>query len=74
MSTKHHYTPTERDYHDAYTLLRLMRRETDSSVDVGDYYDDSRNPWYWEYFSEFESLPGDIKRAARRSLSARGDK
>jgi hypothetical protein len=67
MSTKHHYTQAERDYHDAFTMLRLMRRISD----VSDYYDPDRDPIYREARDWFDSLPPAARRAARRSLSAR---
>lgn len=80
MSTKHHFSPAEREYHDAFTYLRLMHRILSEiaypaeSGQPGDYYDPDRNPHYWEARDAFDSLSKPAQQAARRSLSMRGEK
>lgn len=72
MSTKHHYTDMERDYHDAFTYLRIMRRIERNRFFVGDYYDRDRHAAYWEAEYCFNDCNSIARVAARRSMSMRG--
>jgi len=72
MSTKHHFTEMERDYHDAFTYLRLIRKvESTANREGGmDYFDTIH---YLNCKAEFDACLPEARRAARRSLSMRGE-
>lgn len=71
--TKHHYSTSEREYHDACTYLRIMRHSEVEKGDLGDYYDLERDHVYWEARDHFNALPKEAQCAARRSLAMWGE-